>query len=70
MTKQDAILRALTERSLNVFEAYRIYGDSCLNTTVSNLRAKGHQINDEWEEITNRFGGITRVKRYHLVKRA
>lgn len=69
-TKQDAILNALTRRSLNTFEANREYGDTCLHTTVSTLRSFGHVIHDQWEEVRNRFGGTSRVKRYRLIRRA
>ena len=68
-TKEARILALLSERSLNRFEA-ELYGDHCLNSTISKLRAKGHIISSEWEEVPNRFGGLTRVKRYHLIKRA
>lgn len=69
-TKQDAILNVLARRSLNTFEASREYGDTCLHSTVSTLRSFGHVIHDEWEEVINRFGRITRVKRYRLIRRA
>lgn len=69
-TKQDAILNVLARRSLNTFEASKEYGDTCLHSTVSTLRSFGHVIHDEWEDIRNRFGGITRVKRYRLIRRA
>lgn len=69
-TKQDVILSVLARRSLNTFEASREYGDTCLHSTVSTLRSLGHVFHDEWEEVRNRFGGITRVKRYRLIRRA
>jgi len=69
INKQDAILEVLAYRSLNTFEA-REFGDTCLHSTISTLRALGHVIYDEWEQIRNRFGGFTRVKRYKLIKRA
>lgn len=52
--------------SLNLFDGERV-GDHCLNSTISVLRAEGMNIVDEWEEVPNRFGGMTRVKRYRYV---
>lgn len=69
ITKEAAILKILHERSLNTFEAIT-FGDSCLHSTVSTLRAKGHVIHDHWEWVRNRFGSETHVKRYLLIKSA
>ncbi|EKU30760.1 hypothetical protein C660_07049 [Alcaligenes sp. HPC1271] len=66
-TKQAFVLELLRSRSLNRFEAEQ-YGDHCLPSTISSLRAAGHCIHDEWENIHNRFGGYTRVKRYVLIQ--
>lgn len=66
MAMMENILR---ERSLNTFEAQKL-GDSCLNTTVSMLRAKGINIADVWETVPNRFGKNSRVKRYWIVEEA
>lgn len=63
--KREMILATLRERSLNTFEAIRI-GDTCLHTTVSELRKAGYTITDSWEEVVTRFGRAVRVKRYSL----
>lgn len=64
-TKIGRILAELRVRSLNRFEAERI-GDHCLHSTVAHLRAEGHVIVDQWEEVPTRFGRPVRVKRYHF----
>ena len=68
-TKKDAILAVLRVRSLNRFEAER-YGDHCLHSTISELRADGHLFRDEWEVVPTRWGKETRVKRYWLIRGA
>ena len=52
--------------TLNRFEAER-HGEHCLNSTISVLRADGVPIHDEWEKVPNRFGTMTRVKRYRYI---
>jgi hypothetical protein len=62
-TKESMILTIMREgRSLNRFEAARL-GDTCLHSTISTLRSKGHLFHDEWEWVPTRFGE-THVKRY------
>ncbi len=56
----------LTGASINRFEAERI-GDHCLHTTISTLTNDyGLTFIRAWEQVPNRFGGKTRVKRYAL----
>lgn len=63
-SKTDRILGTLRAgMSLNRFEAERL-GDHTLNSTISRLRAKGNIITSKWEAVPNRFGSVTRVKRY------
>jgi len=64
-TKQSVILQALRAGSLNRFEAERI-GEHCLNTTISQLIAKGYRIVSKWETVPSRFRPV-RVKRYFLI---
>lgn len=68
-TKKDRILDVLCRRSLNCFEA-REYGDSCLHSTVAELRADGNLIHGQWEYVPSRWGADARVKRYRCLKRA
>lgn len=68
-TKLARILAILRSgRSLNRFEA-EAYGDHCLNSSVSALRADGNLIHDQWERVPTRFGRKARVKRYSYVGR-
>jgi len=64
-TKKFNIIQHFLEGlSLNRFEAEAL-GDHCLHSTVSDLVHKlGLEIPREWEEVPNRFGSTTRVKRY------
>ena len=68
-TKKARILELLQKRSLNRFEAER-YGDHCLNSTISSLRKDGYIIYGVMEKVPNRFGTMTRVMRYFLIKGA
>jgi hypothetical protein len=56
----------LTGRRLNRFEAERI-GDHTLNTTVSQLEARGVRVDRIDEVVEGRFGPVE-VKRYWLRK--
>ncbi|MEO1943789.1 MAG: hypothetical protein ABGY11_05765 [Candidatus Thioglobus sp.] len=54
----------MSGKSLNRFEA-ELLGDHCLNSTVFSLHQDyGLDIPRKYEKITNRFGGISKVKRY------
>lgn len=68
MTKIDYMLEQLLKRSLNTFQA-QMLGDTCLNTTVSQLRRDPTykaDIKDKWETIETRWGTKTQVKRYWI----
>ena len=68
-TKQQAVIEATsTKQGLNRFEAQAI-GDSCLNSTISNLSKMGYQFRTERETVPNRFGGQTHCNRYWLVSK-
>jgi hypothetical protein len=70
-SKKSRILAVLREGvSLNRFEAAAKHSDSCLNSTISQLRANGQNILDEWETFPNQWGSITRVKRYRHARPA
>ena len=51
-------------QSLNRFEATKL-GDSCLNSTIAKLRAKGEPILSRWERIPGRFSDEVRCLRYY-----
>lgn len=65
--KIDTVLNLLFKGvSLNRFEAEH-FGDHCLHSTISELRNRYYfEILDDWEEVPNRFGHKTSVKRYWL----
>ena len=68
-TKQQAVIEATsTKQGLNRFEAQAI-GDSCLNSTISNLSKMGYQFRTEREVVPNRFGGQTYCNRYWLISK-
>ncbi len=65
LRKWKRILRAFLEGAeLTRFDAEKI-GDHSLNSTVSNLRAKGIQISREPVTIEGRYG-VIHCKRYRL----
>lgn len=53
---------------ITVEEAMKFLGTTELRKIVSDLRASGWNITDKWEEGFNRYGEITRYKRYFLIK--
>jgi hypothetical protein len=56
--------------SLNRFEAATA-GDTCLNSTVSELAHKyGLEFIRVWEKVPNRFGTWTKVIRYRLAPKS
>ena len=60
-------LTHFVNRSMNRLEALSLYGDTCLNTTVSALR-KEHGISflKKLEPHVNQVGGTVRFTRYWL----
>lgn len=66
-TKKQTIIEATsTKQGLNRFEAIPL-GDSCLNTTVSDLKRQGYKFHSVMERVPNRFGTSTNCKRYWLI---
>jgi len=60
-------LTHFVNRSMNRLEALSLYGDTCLNTTVSALRVKhGITFIKELEPHLNQAGGTVRFTRYWL----
>ncbi len=67
-TKHEAFVKALIERkSINTFEANRIYGDTCLHSTISGFE-KRHAVSipRKAERVKTRHGKHVTVMRYHL----
>lgn len=64
--KWQRVLRAFTDgRTLNRFEAARELRDWCLNTTVSQLEARGVTIHRRDETVPGHYGDV-RCCRYWL----
>lgn len=65
--KQERLLRYLEEfGSITSYEAIRELGDTRLSATIFDLRQKGYNIIDTWEESKNRWGENVRYKKYIL----
>ena len=65
MTQNDRILEALEYGPLTALQAVRTIGTMKLASRISELRAEGWDIRDEWIVTTSR-NGTKRVKRYYL----
>ncbi len=60
-------LTHFVDRSMNRLEALSLYGDTCLNTTVSALtNDHGISFNKKKEPHTNQAGGTVYFTRYRL----
>lgn len=69
MSKETRLIEYLEKNNgITSLEAIYNLGDTRLSATIFNLKAKGYKIQDIWNESTNRYGDITRFKRYYLVK--
>lgn len=67
MTQQDLILDYIHKhKSITPFEAFEKLGITKLATRISELRSKGIDVKDVWEEDTNRFGDEVKYKRYFI----
>lgn len=65
--KQDRLMRYLTEYgSITSYEAIRELDDTRLSATIFDLKQKGVDIVDVWEESKNRWGETVRYKKYIL----
>ena len=67
--KKIIALQHLMERSLNQLEALNLYGDTCLNSTISELSNK-HRLsfNRVPERHNHQGGGVTHFTRYTLAE--
>lgn len=66
LTKQMICLAHLLVGSLNKLEALRLYNDTCLNTTISQLGDKGYNFTKKREPHVNRIGDTVYFMRYAL----
>lgn len=67
-TKNEVALSHLLDQSLNTFEANRLYGDTCLHSTISLFEnSYGFSFRRSPERIANRVGTKVTVTRYRLM---
>ena len=67
MNQHDRIMEYMKKHgSISQREASVELGICYLTTRISEMRSSGIEINDYWTEEKNRFGEMTRFKRYSL----
>tara|TARA_R100001163_G_scaffold61120_3_gene50873 strand:- start:427 stop:705 length:279 start_codon:yes stop_codon:yes gene_type:complete len=54
--------------SITSLEAIQDLGNTRLSGTIYTLKRKGYDFNTESVSVPNRFGGKTKVAKYHLLK--
>lgn len=70
MNQTEAVLAHLQKhKSITSWEAIQEYGATRLSDIIYRLRDRGYDIQNIWEETTNRFGTPTRYVRYVLIKK-
>lgn len=70
MNQTQMILKHLKKnKGITSMEAISEYGITRLASRIHELRESGHNIQNFWEETTNRFGTPTRYVRYVLIKK-
>lgn len=70
MNQTEAVLAHLQKyKSITSWEAIKEYGATRLSDIIYRLRDRGYDIQNIWEETTNRFGTPTRYVRYVLIKK-
>lgn len=70
MAQEEIILEHLRKHKEGItsWESFKFYGITRLSAKIFNLRERGFEIGDNWEEAENRFGENVRFKRYFLIK--
>ena len=69
MNKHQAVRQWLESgASISSLEAFKQLGVTRLSAIIFDLKAKGMDIDSEWDEMIDRFGHKTRFKRYFLKK--
>lgn len=67
LTQADRILRHLMKRgAITTWLAIRDYGITRLSAKIYELRARGYEINCDWEFSKNRYGEPVHFKKYYL----
>lgn len=67
-TKEHVVFCGLQRGWHNRFSAAAELGDSCLNTTVSVLRAKGVAIQQRRQKVRSRTGKLVSVNQYRVIR--
>lgn len=66
-TQCDKVIQYIKDfGSITTLEAVIDLGILRLGARISELRARGIKITDKWENVTNRYGEKTEIKRYYL----
>lgn len=69
MKQHDLIINYLrTHKSITPIESFNELGITKLATRIGELKQKGYNIVDTWDEGVNRFGEDVRFKRYTLIR--
>jgi len=67
MNQHDRIIEYIKRNgSISTMEASQHLGIAYLTTRISEMRSDGVNITDYWAEEKNRYGDMTRFKRYTL----
>ncbi len=64
----DVIHHLRKYKSITSMEAIKRYGATRLSSIIYVLKERGFGIETELREIKNRYGHITRIAVYHLIK--
>lgn len=68
-SQTEAIIQYLQEnKSITSLQAFKIFGATRLSGIIYVLKERGFKIETELKEVKNRYGHITRIAIYHLIK--
>lgn len=67
ITQQMLIINyCKSHRGITSLDAVRDLGIIRLASRINDLKSRGYSIITEWVEVPNRYGDLTRVKRYYV----
>lgn len=70
MTQEERIMEYINSHgSITIREAFVDLGINCPTKAISNLGKAGIYLNREWVTGKNRFGEVSRYKRYSLCQK-
>lgn len=55
--------------SITTLDAFLELGETRLSARIFELKEKGVRLDDEWIDVSNRFGESRRVKKYFFARR-